>query len=199
MGRVGTGKTTVARQLGSELDWPVFSSDQIRKMLAGIPLTERTPPELRDKMYSERMSDQTYKKLLEQGLAALEAHGGVVLDATFSSRANRKFLRTACSNVRLQVVELDTDRGKIESRLKARDRSASEISDARLEDLEKLNAAYEPPSELAPGLIKISADNAVSNTVKAVFEQLAEKSASSPQRIRPVADRTDSSLGEQLR
>ncbi len=175
MGRVGTGKTTVASKLGSELDWPVLSSDQIRKMLAGIPLTERTPPELRDKMYSERMNEQTYKKLLEQGLAALEAHGSVVLDATFSSRANRKFLHTACSNVRLQVVELDADRGKIESRLKARDRSASEISDARLEDLEKLNAAYEPPSELGPDLIKISADNSVSDTVKAVLQQLAEK------------------------
>jgi uncharacterized protein len=175
MGRVGTGKTTVAKQLASELDWPVFSSDQIRKMLASVPLTERTPPELRDKMYSERMSEQTYKKLLEQGLAALGAQGGVVLDATFSSRANRKFLRTACSSVRLQVVELDTDRGKIESRLKARERSASEISDARLEDLEKLNAAYEAPSELEPDLIKISADNSVYDTVKAVLQQLAEK------------------------
>jgi predicted kinase len=130
---------------------------------------------LRDKMYSERMSEQTYKKLLEQGLAALGAQGGVVLDATFSSRANRKFLRTACSNVRLQVVELDTDRGKIESRLKARERSASEISDARLEDFEKLNAAYDAPSELELDLIKISADNSVYDTVKAVLQQLAEK------------------------
>jgi thymidylate kinase len=77
--------------------------------------------------------------------------------------------------VRLQVVELDTDRGKIESRLKARERSASEISDARLEDLEKLNAAYEAPSELEPDLIKISADNSVYDTVKAVLQQLAEK------------------------
>src|SRR4029453_14522285 len=109
MGRVGTGKTTVAKQLASELDWPVFSSDQIRKMLATAPLQERPPPELRDKMYSERMSEQTYKKLLEQGLAALGAQGGVVLDATFSSRANRKFLRTACSSVRLRAEDLDTE------------------------------------------------------------------------------------------
>src|SRR5205823_12397572 len=40
MGRVGTGKTTVARHLGSELDWPVISCDEIRKMLAGITLAE---------------------------------------------------------------------------------------------------------------------------------------------------------------
>ncbi len=213
MGRVGTGKTSAARQLGSELDWPVFSSDQIRKTLAGVPLTERTPPELRDEVYSERMSEKTYENLLEQGLAALgccsrgrrprprATQSGVVLDATFSSRAHREFLCKECENahVGFQFVELDVDLGEIERRLRARNESTAEISDTRLEDLEKLNAAYEPLSELAPDLIKISADNAVSDTVKAVFEQLAEKSTSSPQRIRPVADRTDSSLGEQRR
>jgi len=201
MGRVGAGKTTVARQLGAELDWPVFSSDQIRKTLAGVALTERTAPELRDKIYSERMTEQTYKKLLEHGLLALETHNGVVLDATFPSRAHREFLHKECENARVgfQFVELDVDLGEIERRLRARNESTKEISDARLEDLEKLNATYEPPSELAPDLIKISADNSVSDTVKAVLQQLAEKSARSPQRIRPVAHRTDSSRGEQLR
>src|SRR5437870_2166814 len=59
MGQVGTGKTTVAKQLASELGWPVFSSDKIRKTLAGALLTERTAPELRDKIYSEQMTKQT--------------------------------------------------------------------------------------------------------------------------------------------
>src|SRR5947199_2338080 len=30
MGRVGTGKSTIAKRLASELDWPVFSSDETR-------------------------------------------------------------------------------------------------------------------------------------------------------------------------
>jgi uncharacterized protein len=177
MGRVGTGKTSVAKQLGSELDWPVFSSDEIRKTLAGMPLTKRTAPELRDKMYSERMTEQTYKKLLEHGLAALEAHNGVVLDATFSSRANRKSLRDACAkaDVHLQVVELDADPGQIKRRLKARDETIGEISDARLENFDKLSAAYEPPSELGPDLIHVSANDAVSDIVRLVLRQLAEK------------------------
>jgi len=177
MGRVGAGKTTVARQLGAELNWPVFSSDQIRKTLAGVAQTKRTAPELRDELYSEQMSEQTYKKLLEQGFAALETGSGVVIDATFSSRANRDFLREQCAKagIRLQVVELDVDPGTIKNRLKARNERVSEISDARLEDFEKLSATYEPPSELAPDLIKISTDNAVSDTVKAVLQQLVEK------------------------
>jgi aminoglycoside phosphotransferase family enzyme/predicted kinase len=177
MGRVGTGKTTVARQVGSELDWPVFSSDQIRKALAGVSLTERTAAERRADVYSPRMTEQTYQKLLAQGLAALKTQRGVVLDATFSSRANRDFLGKECkkAHVRLQMVELDVDLGEIERRLKARDESAGEISDARLEDFEKLTAVYEPPSELARDLIRISANNTASETAKAVLLQLSEK------------------------
>ena len=126
------------------------------------------------------MTKQTYKKLLEHGLAALEAHNGVVLDATFSSWANRKLLRDACieASVHLQVVEVDVDSSQIKHRLKARDSDApkaGEISDARLEDFEKLNAAYEPPSELGPDLIHVSANDAVSDTVRAVLTGLAEK------------------------
>jgi len=177
MGRVGTGKTTVARQLGIELDWPVFSSDQIRKTLAGVPLTERTRPEQRDEVYSAQMTQRTYTKLVEEGLAALETNAGAVLDATFSTQANRKFLREQCkkANVRLQVIEVDVHLATVRARLRARDDGAGEISDARLEDLESLNAVYEPPSELAPHLIKVPASSAVSETAKSVLMQLAER------------------------
>jgi aminoglycoside phosphotransferase family enzyme/predicted kinase len=177
MGRVGTGKTTVAKQLGAELDWPVFSSDQIRKKLAGVPLTERTAATLRDKIYSEQMTQQTYKKILDDGLASLANHSSVILDATFSRRENRKFLRDACAKagVHLQVVELAADPEQIKRRLQARDETTGEISDARLEDFEKLNAAYEPPFGLMPDLIKVSATDAVADTVKAILLRLAEK------------------------
>jgi uncharacterized protein len=177
IGRIGTGKTTIARQLGSELDWPVFSSDRIRKTLAGVPLTERTAPELREKVYSEQMTDQTYKELVEQGLAALATCGGVILDATLSSRAKRDYLRDECAkaHVPLQVVELDTEKEEIANRLRARNATAGEMSDARLEDLDRLSAAYEPPAELAPNLIRIFTAGAASDAVRAILLRLAEK------------------------
>ncbi len=59
----------------------------------------------------------------------------------------------------------------------ARDKTAGEISDARLEDFEKLTAAYEPPSELAPELIGISTTGAASDSVRAILLRLAERQA----------------------
>jgi aminoglycoside phosphotransferase family enzyme/predicted kinase len=176
MGRVATGKTSVAKQLASELDWPLFCSDQIRKTLADVPLTVRTPPELRGKVYSNQMTQQTYHNLVEKGLTAVTVHSGVVLDATFSRRTNRDWLREQCARagIRLQVVELEADHNEIAKRLKARDRNQAEVSDARLEDLEKLSDAYEPPNEL-PTLIRVSSSDGVSNSVSTVLLHLAYK------------------------
>jgi aminoglycoside phosphotransferase family enzyme/predicted kinase len=177
MGRVGTGKSTVAKQLGNELDWPVFSSDRIRKILAGLPLAERTAPELRKMVYSKRMTDQTYKELVELGLAALVSDGGIILDATFSSRAKRDYLRAECAraHVPLQVIELEAEKDEIANRLKERGTIAEEVSDARLEDLETLTAAYEPPLELAPDLIKVGTSCSVpERAAKSVLLRLTE-------------------------
>jgi len=188
MGRVGTGKSTIAKRLASELDWPVFSSDETRKTLTGVPLTQRTPSELRAKIYSVRMTQKTYRKLLEDGFTAigscsrgrrprLQPSNGVILDATFSTRSLRKFLRDECkkANVPIQFIELEVGPDEIKNRLKLRDENTAETSDARLEDFEKLNTAYQPPSELAPDLIRVSTNASVSDPVNAILFCLAEK------------------------
>jgi uncharacterized protein len=189
MGRVGTGKSTIAKRLASELDWPVFSSDETRKTLTGVPLTQRTPSELRAKIYSARMTQKTYGKLLEDGFAAIgccsrgrrprlsHPYNGVILDATFSTRALRKFLRDECkkASVPIQFIELEVGPDEIKNRLKLRDENTAKTSDARLEDFEKLNTAYQPPSELAPDLIRVSTNASVSDAVNAILFCLAEK------------------------
>jgi aminoglycoside phosphotransferase family enzyme/predicted kinase len=177
MGRVGAGKSTVARELGNELGWLVFSSDEIRKTLAGIPLTQRTPEQWRDQVYSPQMTARTYEKLIKDGLGALQQNRGVILDATFATRKLRQLLRDESkkAHARLQFVELDADPEEIKKRLKSRDHSGGEISDARLEDFEKLTATYEPPRELEPHLIRVSANEAVGDVLKAVLLKLAEQ------------------------
>ncbi len=123
------------------------------------------------------MTQQTYRKLLVDGLATLKENRGVILDATFSTRALRKFLCDECkkANVLFQFVELEVGANEIKKRLKLRDEKTGETSDARLEDLQKLSAAYEPPSELAPSLIRVSTTTSVSDTVRPILLRLAEK------------------------
>ena len=136
------------------------------------------------------MTQKTYRKLLEEGIAAIgccsrgrrprlvQPHNGVILDATFSTRSLRKCLRDECkkANVPIQFVELEVDPNEIKNRLKLRDEKTDETSDARLEDFEKLNAAYQSPSELAPDLIRVSTNASVSDAVKTILLCLAEKS-----------------------
>jgi hypothetical protein len=188
MGRVGTGKSTIAKRLAGELDWRIFSSDEIRKTLAGVPLTQRTPPELRAKIYSAEMTRRTYARLIEDGLAAIgcsrdrrsspdATRAGVILDATFSTSALRKFLRDECNkaNMPFQFVELEVDPGEVKKRIKGRNEKTAKTSDARIEDFEKLSAAYEPPSELPADLIRVSANDVVTETVKLALLKLAKK------------------------
>src|SRR5262245_9482970 len=188
MGGVGTGKSTIAKRLAAELSWSVFSSDEIRKTLAGVPLTRRTPSQLRNKIYSSQMTRRTYRKLVKDGLAAigcsrgrqprlLKPRNGVILDATFSTRVHRKFLHDECNkaNVSFQFIELEVDPDKIKNRLKLRNERTAETSDARLEDFEKLTAAYQPPLELAPDLIRVSTRTSDSDAVKTILLRLAEK------------------------
>ena len=177
MGRIGAGKSTIAKRLASELNWPVFSSDETRKTLVGVPLNQRTPPKVRDKVYSRQMTQRTYRKLVEHGLGALRKNHGAILDATFSSRALRKVLRDECNkaNVPFQCVELEADPNEIKKRLQGRDEKTAEGSDARLEDFDKLNASYEAPSELAPDLIRVSTRTSIADAVKAILLRLVEK------------------------
>ena len=177
MGRVATGKTSVAKQLARELDWTVFCSDQIRKTLADVPLTVRTSPELRDKVYSSQMTEQTYHKLVENGLAALTVHSGVVLDATFSSRTKRDCLRDQCARagIRLQVVELkadhDEDREEAQSARPKRDGTVGR-SPRRSREIERMDTRHLAKWQT---LIRVSTANGVLDTVRALLLGLAEK------------------------
>lgn len=185
MGPVASGKSSVAQQLASELGFPIFSSDRIRKILANVPLTKWTAKDERERVYSDQMTTRTYETLLKDGLTALAGEGGVVLDATFSRRVHRDLLRDQCAKAkaRLQLIELGTERSAIQRRLQAREDSAREISDARLEDFEKLTAAYEPPSEFGADLIRISTEDLIHDTVAKLLSEMAKNRCATKQSI----------------
>jgi uncharacterized protein len=180
MGRVGTGKSSLANAFASETGWPVFSSDVVRKTFAGIPLTQRADASQRAALYAPEMTDRVYKSLTDSALSHLHRGQNVILDATFSSREVRDRLRR---KVGVQLfatvwIEATASESTIRERLQARESSGNVISDAREEDFTNLQNAYEAPDELDSTdrlLIDTGADSA--NALDSLLSKLVNRNA----------------------
>jgi len=178
MGRIGTGKSTLAKQLSIILNVDHFSSDHIRKNLAGLPLYERPNPVNRENLYSAEMSEKTYHHLFEKTKTYMESGKSVILDATFSSRSRRRELLELLNSMDANYMFIETQASDetIMSRLKARDKATDTVSDARLEDFEKLSASYESPDELSNNkLLKISTQTDLPDTLEILYKLLADR------------------------
>ncbi len=99
MGRIASGKSTLARMLGRELDWEVFSSDVLRKTLARVPLSGRVlDAKKKEQLYAEEMTERTYQALLANAIRHVRQRYSVILDATYSRRLHRDQLRDRLRN-----------------------------------------------------------------------------------------------------
>lgn len=177
MGRVGTGKSTLAAYLSEKLSIDRFSSDNIRKRLAGLPLQKRTPASKRETLYSAQMSKKTYDSLLTKAGQHLKQGKSVVLDATFNSkRARQRMMDTLdAGGWAYLFVEVQASDGTIKSRLQARDQQSDVVSDARLEDFEMLAGTYQSPDEIAEDkLITINTERREEHTLEELYFKLID-------------------------
>lgn len=177
MGRVGTGKSTLSEHFADKLNIERYSSDIIRKTIAGLSLHERTPKSQRDELYSSEMSRKTYGKLQEEAESNLEQGKSVVLDATFSNKGDRVKLAERLADIGCNYifVEADASDETITKRLKERDGKAEVVSDARFEDFEKLSNAYSPPDEIdTDHLIRMNTERPLNETLESLYLSFVE-------------------------
>jgi len=178
MGRIGTGKSTLAKHLSKILKIDQFSSDRIRKNLAGLPLYERPKLSEREKLYSAEMSEKTYQYLFENVKAHLKSGKSVILDATFSRKSKRQDLTDLLESMdaNYKFIETQAPDETIISRLKARDKEKDIVSDARLEDFEKLTSGYESPDELTDTqLLKVNTQTDLPETFEILYKKLIDQ------------------------
>ena len=85
----------------------------------------------------------------------------LILDATFSRRAHRDRLREQLegAGVPYCFVEAQASTERIKGRLKAREGRSDEVSNARVEDFEMIDRAYEAPSESELGAHQLTVVN----------------------------------------
>lgn len=178
MGRVASGKSALAEALGHETGWRVISSDRVRKTLAGVALHQRGTAAERAVLYSAEMTQRVYESLLA-GAAEAAAEGGIILDATFSSRAHREALRVHLARQGLPCVWVVAEADETTTLHRLHERDGSHVvSDAREEDHAQINDHFEPPEELPDSCcLRITTHDSVSATLSRLLVFLAERNA----------------------
>lgn len=175
-GNIGSGKSTLAGGIARELGCEVFSSDVVRKELAGLAPTERRYEGFTEGIYSPAMTEKTYAELLARAASELEGGRVVVADASFSRRWQRALaLETASKcGARCVFILVDAPVSTLRERLIEREMKGVSVSDGRLEILDEWLARFEPPDELPPGaMVKAYADADAGNTLLGAFHALS--------------------------
>lgn len=144
-GMVASGKSTLGRRWASRHGYPYGNSDVLRKQLAGEAARKG------EALYSSAHSRRTYQALLDFAAGALGQGDTVVLDGSYQRREERDRLRQRLQGLAKVVFVLCSCREEtVRSRLAARAREATSVSDGdwRVYCLQKQE--FEPPREL-PG------------------------------------------------
>jgi uncharacterized protein len=175
MGRAASGKSTLAKALGHELGFEVISSDRTRKELAGVPLFQRVKGAARHRLYSEAVTNETYKRLFQYAKTQLDRHASSILDATFSHREYRDELRRLLDSrsANYWFIETEAPDDVVKQRLAQRKGETLVVSDARLEDFEMLMRSFEPAAEIqAHHCLHVATDRPTTVTIAQAFKEL---------------------------
>jgi uncharacterized protein len=169
-GLVGTGKSTVAWLLSALTGLPVFSSDSIRKELAGAAPSSHDEADYQSGIYTAEFTQRTYEKLLAVAHDRFAAGAGVIIDATMGEEPYRARFVDLANRFRMPVLFVECQAGEatIEKRLREREKDRNAISDATWEIYQRMSKEFPPFSlpeschmkidtenDLVPGLSKI--------------------------------------------
>jgi aminoglycoside phosphotransferase family enzyme/predicted kinase len=172
-GVIGSGKSSVAREVAGRLGAIVVRTDAVRKRLAGLALSERREAGFGEGLYSPEMGQRTYAEAMTVATKILDAGWPVILDGAFSSAAQRKQAREAAARagVPFAVLWCDAPDPVLAERLRRRAHDPDEVSDAGPDLLPQHRARYEPPDREAD-VIRLDTTAGVDRTAAKAVGQL---------------------------
>jgi aminoglycoside phosphotransferase family enzyme/predicted kinase len=173
-GLSGSGKTWLARQLGTHIGALHLRSDVERKRLAGLTAHEdsRSPPDAG--IYTREFNDRTYARLHECAAAALAAGEPAIVDAAFLRRdERRRFVDLAGQrNSPFAIVHCQAPESVLRERVTARSAARDDASEAGLAVLARQPGYWEPlDSREQPHVIAV--DTSSPSATALALEQLA--------------------------
>lgn len=168
-GLMGSGKSVMARNIGSYLDAKIVRMDVVRKEMLQIAPTERHYEEFGGGIYSEKVSEDAYKLALSTAAGELEEGRSVIVDASFKRRSERLKAKEIAERTGAEffVIECVCPESEIKRRLKRRMSNLEEPSDGRWEIFQAQKRDFEPITEL-PGNAHIVVDTSAKREISAL-------------------------------
>lgn len=153
-GLSGSGKSTIATELGLQLGLDVLSSDILRKELAGIPPLQRMIDGDEGGLYTTARNEATYGELMARADRYLAAGKSVIVDATFRRSEDRQVLRRLADahGVALHLFLVECAEKIVRQRLGERVRQDRSVSDADWGVYLQQKKEFEPLMEREAGV-----------------------------------------------
>jgi aminoglycoside phosphotransferase family enzyme/predicted kinase len=142
----GSGKTTLSLPL-IELSGAIrIRSDVERKRLHPDAPAGRQQAAVASGLYSDQVTEQTYRRLLELARVVFESGHGVIVDATFLKTGQRDMFRAfaAQAGAPFAIVDFSVGVETLRSRIGVRLRQGQDASDADLAVLDYQLSTQEP-------------------------------------------------------
>ena len=145
-GLIGSGKSFLARRLGTRLGVEPLQSDDIRKRMYGLSPSEHRLDKYGEGIYTPDATRRTYEALMGEAGRVLGTGRSVILDATFSSASERMAARDKAreKSARFRLIECTAEDQEIRDRLERRAAEENEPSDGRWEIFEQHKSDFEP-------------------------------------------------------
>lgn len=173
-GLMGTGKSTLTAQLAFELGVASYSSDLIRKQMAGVAADQYIGAAFNEGLYNRQTHKATYAELLNKGKQQLVTGKSVIIDACFTHRDQRSIFALLARDLNVQFIILHVvcSDATNKQRLLEREAGGSSVSDGRLELLADQTAGFEPPEEAEGIVIKLSGTDSPTTMINEIYKRL---------------------------
>ncbi|WP_197676285.1 bifunctional aminoglycoside phosphotransferase/ATP-binding protein [Nakamurella panacisegetis] len=149
-GLPGTGKSTLSGALADQLNGAIVRSDRVRKEINGIDPEARAGAAWEAGLYRPEISEMAYAAMLVRAREMLDMGETVVLDASWSSAAQRARARSVAADSSSPIAELRCTVGtSVAMDRIARRRGSGDPSDATGEIATTMAAHFDPWPEAA--------------------------------------------------